>query len=40
MIMVLNIIGYAFLIASVLAILYVFYRILAGGFKAFTKNDD
>jgi hypothetical protein len=38
--MVLDAIGYAFLLASALGILYVFYRILSGFFKAFMKHDD
>ena len=40
MIMVLDTIGYLFLFASALGILYVFYKILSGFFKAFMKNDD
>ena len=33
-------VGYLVLSTSVLAVFYVFYKVLATGFKAFMKHDD
>jgi hypothetical protein len=37
---VINILLYMILILGVAGMFYVFYKLLAGGFKAIVKNDD